>query len=322
MRNAYDRDLTQASFGYTWTLKGRKVFTFNPLEMSVIKIEKSASFEERLAATGNSLLINSYRNHFILGGKLSFYYTNKREGAMRNYLELRTSVESAGNTMFLMAGLINATQDTNGSYLASSVPFAHFIKTDADVRFNNFLSESTNHVYRIYGGLGITLNNINVLPFEKSFFGGGANNNRAWILRTLGPGGLTDTLLNVDRIGDMKLEFNYEYRFDLIQALEGALFIDAGNIWLLKEDPKRPLAEFKLDRFYKELAIGGGFGVRLDLDFFILRLDMGIRLHDPMLPIGERWIWEPKKVYEEQWWAGQRTYKHNVNFNFAIQYPF
>lgn len=322
VRNAYDRDLTQASFGYTWSLHRRHVFTINPLELSVIKIVKSPSFENRLLQTGNSLLINSYRNHFILGGKLQYYYTNKREGVSRNFVELRSTLESAGNSMYLIAGAVNAARDTNGSYLASSVPFAHFIKTDADLRLNSILTAHTNHVYRLYGGLGLTLNNVNVLPFEKSFFGGGANNNRAWILRTMGPGGMADTMPNVDRIGDMKLEFNYEYRFDLIQALEGALFVDAGNIWLLNKDIKRPLAEFNLERFYKELAVGAGFGLRLDLDFFILRLDMAMRMHDPMLPTGERWIWESKKTYEQVWWDNQRRYKRNVNFNFAIQYPF
>jgi outer membrane protein assembly factor BamA len=128
------------------------------------------------------------------------------------------------------------------------------------------------------------------MPFEKQYFSGGANGIRAWPVRTLGPGSFKpDTLTFLNQTADIKIEANAEYRFKLFWIIEGALFIDAGNIWTLKDDPSRPGSQFLLSKFYRDIAIGTGAGLRFDLKFVIGRVDVGMKLRDPSLPEGSKW---------------------------------
>ena len=149
---------------------------------------------------------------------------------------------------------------------------------------------------------------------------------RAWQARTLGPGALTDTATTlIDQIGDIQLEGNMEYRFDIAEILEGAAFVDVGNVWLLREDTQRPLGHWEWDRAYKELAVGVGLGARFDFSFFIIRLDAGLQFKDPRLPEGERWIWEPKTQYNQMHLdldPSHEGYTPRVTFNLGIGYPF
>ena len=159
--------------------------------------------------------------------------------------------------------------------------------------------------------MGYPLLNLGVLPFESSFFGGGANGIRGWSARTLGPGELaeSDSISLIDQFGDMKIEFNVEYRFNIYRWFEGAAFIDAGNIWLVKKDDGRPGGVFEFKDFISEFAIAGGLGLRLDFNFFVIRLDVGMKLHNPAKPKGSRWI---RSLSE----------KNIINFNLGIGYPF
>ncbi|MFN3874510.1 MAG: BamA/TamA family outer membrane protein, partial [Flavobacteriales bacterium] len=161
-------------------------------------------------------------------------------------------------------------------------------------------------------------------PFESSFYVGGANGLRAWRARSLGPGSYSAPLVAFDRIGEMRLEANAEYRFKLIGFLEGALFADLGNIWNLRENDRQPGAAIS-SRFLSELAVGTGAGARLNFDFFIVRFDLGLQTKDPALPPGERWILQPKDKHEailaELLGTGYR-YRPEVNFNLGIGYPF
>jgi len=151
------------------------------------------------------------------------------------------------------------------------------------------------------------------MPFEKQYFSGGANSIRAWQVRSLGPGSYTpvdSTFFNVT--ADVKLEFNVEYRFNLFWKLEGALFLDAGNIWTFYEDEDRPGSQFILDKFYKDLAIGTGAGLRFDLNFVVLRADLGMKLRDPQLPDRPRWIIQRRKM----------NFRNDFTLNISIGYPF
>ena len=155
--------------------------------------------------------------------------------------------------------------------------------------------------------------NLTVLPFEKSYIGGGANDIRAWQARSLGPGGLPDSLAaTLEQIGDIFMEGNMEYRFDLTSIFKGAFFVDAGNIWLINKDPNRPNGDFDFERFVSEIAIGSGLGLRLDFSFFIIRFDVGVSIKDPAFPLGQRWVWQKKPG----------KYTPNVNLNLGIGYPF
>lgn len=140
--------------------------------------------------------------------------------------------------------------------------------------------------------MGLPLGNSNILPLEKRYFSGGTNSIRAWLARSVGPGSFAGYGLRIDQFGECKLELNVEERFSLIGHLEGAFFIDAGNIWTLRDTTigKSGLANFRLDEFYKEIAIGAGGGLRYDFDFFVIRLDLGVKLYDPAFVSGRRWV--------------------------------
>ena len=161
-------------------------------------------------------------------------------------------------------------------------------------------------------GVGFPYGNSKVLPFEKQYFTGGANGIRAWQVRSLGPGTYRADPENYpNQSSDIKLEGNVEYRFKLLGKLEGALFVDAGNIWAINSNDNREGAVFKFNKFYRQIAVGTGTGLRLDMNYFILRVDMGLKLRDPSADRGQRWI------------IGNRGLTgDDLNFTFAIGYPF
>jgi outer membrane protein assembly factor BamA len=161
-------------------------------------------------------------------------------------------------------------------------------------------------------GIGKPLKNLNVLPYEQSYFSGGPNSVRAWRARTLGPGGYAqpDSINSkYDKIGDFIIEGNIEYRFHVFRSFYGAWFVDAGNIWLLHQDSQKPMGEFDITRFYKEIAVGTGWGIRWDLSFFVLRLDGAIPIVDPKYAEGNRWTFNKKPLRQ-------------FTLNFGIGYPF
>lgn len=362
-RPDYTRDIATISYGYSW--KGSKYHShiFTPVDVSLVKIDiRDTVFQNYLEASNNTFLKNSYESQVIVSSRYSFIFSNQDLNKSRNFLYLRANIEGAGNFLRMTNNLFGTSQQADGSYHFFKVQYAQYLKSDVDLRIYNVLNKRTNVVYRLYAGTGVPMTNLNSMPFVKSFFGGGANGLRAWEARTLGPGSfLNDTLpVAIDQIGDVKFEANIEYRFDIMKILEGAFFADIGNIWMLKEDPRRPGGDFKFNRFYKELAVGAGLGARFDFSFFIIRLDAALPIRDPKLPRGERWLLQPKDSYDEimrlqnelekaglytefynapgvsekslKWkeiWLKQKTidqqsyrYSPRVVFNFGIGYPF
>ncbi|MCK5686646.1 BamA/TamA family outer membrane protein [bacterium] len=199
-----------------------------------------------------------------------------------------------------------------GFYTLFGLPYAQFFKTDIDFRYYNILNSKNELVYRINPGVIVPFGNSYYAPQEKQFFLGGASSMRAWQARTLGPGsyGLGSDTIQIYQYGDIKLEMNVEYRFKLFWMLEGALFLDAGNIWTLNEYETDDSKKFDFNKFYKEIALGTGVGFRFDLSFFVIRFDFGLKLHNPALAEGERWLNVGK--FQDRDWA----------FNFGIGYPF
>ncbi len=166
--------------------------------------------------------------------------------------------------------------------------------------------------------------NYNVLPFERSFFSGGSNGLRAWQSRTIGPGSYSAQGFSYDKFGDGQLEGNIEHRFKIFKMLNGAIFVDAGNVWLRKPDPTGPGltsrvgGDFQLNRFYKEIAIGTGVGVRADFSFFIVRMDMGIKARDPQFAENDRWVLQ--HLFDNEW--KQKNSYSFLTFNLGVGYPF
>jgi outer membrane protein assembly factor BamA len=184
-----------------------------------------------------------------------------------------------------------------------------------DIRYHHQLDENNKVVYRAYLGLGYPLGDA-FFPFERRFFVGGSNSLRAWRPRTIGPGSYSDNQgVQIDKSGEMLLQGNLEYRFVIFKGiLEGALFMDAGNIWNVKADSIFNNAKFQFNRFYNEFAINTGLGLRADFSFFIIRADWGIPLHDPSYPLENRWV--ISNLSEKKWFFTQTL------MNIAIGYPF
>lgn len=338
-RPQYQRNLLNTTFQYTMRIRKRDQLVVAPVDLSVIELQKTAAFEQQLQRTNNSLLINSYNDHIIPAGRISYSYSSQDLNSRKNFHYYRINLESAGNILRAVSNPLGLKyNEARNSYMIDSIAFAQYVKLDLDlVKYAN-LTEGTKMVYRFFGGVGLPLTNLNALPFERSFFAGGSNGIRAWRARALGPGSLSDTATyGIDQVGEMQLEFNAEYRFKIVKQIEGALFTDMGNIWLLQYDPQRPGAHFRPQSFYKEMAIAPGAGLRLNFNFFVIRLDMGLQLKDPSLPEGERWLFQPKtltRTYRsmandtrqarglsrvEPWDA---PYRPETTFNLAIQYPF
>ncbi|HIA37428.1 MAG TPA: hypothetical protein EYN89_12040 [Flavobacteriales bacterium] len=205
--------------------------------------------------------------------------------------------------------LSNAVIDSiDNSYKIFGIKYAQYSKVDVDWRNYLFINQHSTLVFRIASGLGLPFGNSTVMPFERSFFAGGSNGIRAWQARQLGPGSYTGPS-NYDQIGDIKIEGNIESRYEFIGVLEGAAFIDAGNIWLTHEDPERPGALFSGNEFLNEIAIGAGLGIRLNYNYFIIRLDASLPIKDPSQPKGARWI------------IGDSSFDI-INYNLGIGYPF
>ncbi len=261
--------------------------------------------------------MNSFQDHITTLSKYTVTYNNQQisngvNTSRKAVSFIKVNVASSGN---ILRGLFDATgqpKDTLGRYLILGTPFAQFVKLDFDYRLYIPVRKRSRLVYRTAIGIGKPLKNLNVLPYEQSYFSGGPNSVRAWRARTLGPGGYdqpSNITAKYDKIGDLLIEGNVEYRFHIFRSFFGAAFVDVGNIWLLNKNATKPDGDFAFDRFYKEFGMGAGMGIRWDLNFFVLRLDAAAPLADPSYPEGKRWIVDDRPL--------RRT-----TLNFGIGYPF
>lgn len=326
-RPDFTRTLARGSLGFDWYSTPTQHWDFRVPEISVIRIpSKSDEFNDFLRQTNDPVFMNSYTDHLILSApKATFTWNTQGRKGVRTVKFLRSTLESAGSLLSafnLRTGRDTLTGRDYGTLFG--IRYAQFMKFDNDFRINRPLHDRSSIALRLAAGIGVPFSNLEVLPFESAFFGGGANGLRAWQARSLGPGSYSAPLFAYDRVGEIRIEANFEYRFKLIGYLEGALFTDVGNIWNRRKDPVRPGAEFEPGDFLSELAVGTGAGARLNFDFFIIRFDLGMQTKDPSLPVGERWLFQPKDRYNAEQAAlgnpvGHRT---RFNLNLGIGYPF
>ena len=312
-RPEFSRTLSNISYGFKFT-NAKGLFTYDvvPLEAYIVKAKLFGDFRTRLIDLNDYFLLNSFQDHLTTLSKISATYNNQFIPKKKNVMYLKMSLSSSGN---ILRGIYNATdqpKDTLGRYQIYGVPFSQFLKLEGDYRFYFKIRKLGKLVYRFAGGIGKPLSNLSVLPYEQSFFSGGPNGVRAWRARTLGPGSYSqpsDVTARYDKIGDVQLESNIEYRFHIFKSFYGAWFADAGNIWTLGKDPTKPGGQFETDRFYKEIALGSGFGLRYDFSFFVLRLDAAMKIYDPQYAENDRWTFnkQPFKM---------------IILNFGIGYPF
>ncbi|MBI2967760.1 MAG: BamA/TamA family outer membrane protein [Bacteroidetes bacterium] len=327
-RPDFTRSMVRGSMGYEWSsFIVRKSISerhlLQPVNINVIGIDPDSSFLKKLNTITNAYIRNSYSDHLISSSLYMYTFTDIKK--LRPFVYFKCNFELAGNLLRLFSSLSTEPDAQSGSYPVFNIKFAQYVRSEADYRFYMPLNRHNIIATRIYAGAGIPYGNLRdkktgfaAMPFEKSFFGGGTNDIRAWYSRSLGPGSYFDTL-EIDRIGDIKMTGNFEYRADIYKMFKVAFFVDAGNIWLMVKDTSRDNAHFDAKRFIGEWAVGSGIGLRLDPGFFILRIDLAYKLKIPEAPPGERWIFEPKEEYNK---LRKDPYKTSPTLNLAIGYPF
>ncbi len=285
----YTRTVANMTVGYSWRGNKYTSHMLNPLGIDVVTLPYiSPSFKARIDTS--SYLAYSYRDVMILGGNYSFIFNNQMIQKAKDYWFIRLGFDAAGNLLALGYNLAGAAKEDD-TYQLFRQPYAQYVKGEADISYHRRINDASSLVYRVFSGIGWPYGNSRAMPFEEQYFGGGSNDIRAWMVRTLGPGSyaVTDTSF-INQTADLKLEANAEYRFKLFWILEGAMFVDAGNIWTFREDPDRPGAQFKFNRFIDDIAVGAGLGLRFDIKFVLLRADFGLKLRDPQISDGSKWI--------------------------------
>ena len=264
-------------------------------------------------ADSNKALMKSLQDQFVPSMSYTYTYDDSPITTKRHHVWLQGSITQAGLLMNAAYAIAGKPFDKEGKKLFGN-PFAQFIKGTVEARYNYQLGENQRLVGRIMAGAIYSYGNARTAPYNEQFYVGGANSVRAFTIRSIGPGRYYQSsdenkYAYIDRTGDLKFEANLEYRFPIMGDLHGATFLDCGNIWLLREDPDRPGGRLKAGHFFKDLALGAGFGFRYDMDFLVIRFDVGIGLHLP---------------YE----TGKRGYynlprfKDGMGYHFAIGYPF
>ena len=281
VRYYYSRYITTASYSYDWKSNYRTGHIFTPINLNSVKIaDINETFQSYLDAETSQRKKDQYTSHLILGTRYSYTYNSQRFNKQGSFFYLRTDLESSGNLLSLFNNTKLITE-TDGHHELFGIRYAQYLRGCVDFRQHLDLGHQNWFVLRQFIGLGLPYGNSRDLPFERSFYGGGANGLRGWIYRTVGPGAYAPTSDDMERTGDLQLEFNAEYRFPIYNIFNGALFVDAGNVWAYYPNESMPNSEFRFNSFYNQLAMDAGFGLRIDVSFLILRLDLAYAMRNP-----------------------------------------
>ena len=315
----YTRTIANAGLGYIIprTPGSRWTHQFNLIDINYIYVPwMSDKFREQFIKKA-SVLKASYEDHFILDWSYTgTFSTLNPRFPNRSYLQLALRAETAGNVLYGLAKAASLPQNESGQYMLWRIPFAQYAKGDINFTYHGIITPEHHLVGHIGLGVAVPYLNASVLPFEKRYFGGGSNSVRGWQARTLGPGtfrGNGNTMVYDLQVGDIKLDMNIEYRFKVLSFLELATFLDAGNIWTIRDYESQPGGVFLFNEFYKQIAWSYGVGIRFDLSIFIFRVDFGVKLHDPSrIAEGKQWRTAPNGL----------GWKDDMTFHFAIGYPF
>ena len=320
-RPEYTRVIAGGGWRYQWTERSRRLsHTLTLLDVSVISVPKfNDEFKQRFDSIANPLLFYSYQDHLIMRMGYNFYRTNKAEMSVqqmghfqRDVFTIRANVETAGNLLYGLSHLTKQKADENGSYKALGIRYSQYVKADADYAFTHYLDRRQSIAFHIGAGVAVPYGNSDVLPFEKRFYSGGANSVRGWGVRTLGPGSYNSNnkLSNfINQCGDIRFDVNLEYRAKLFWIIELGLFLDAGNIWTIRSYENQPGGVFKFNKFYEQIAAAYGAGIRLDFKYFLVRVDMGMKAHNPASG-------------QEHWPLLHPKFKRDSEFHFSVGYPF
>lgn len=316
--NYYSQSSLGTSFGYEW-MGGTSTFNeFRVLGIDYVKLLKTSDRLQQLFDDG-ILSPESFADQIIVGPSYHISYSPASQPGKFFRYYFGGSIESAGNALYGAYRLFKITKNEDEQYTILNTPFSQFVRIQSDFRTYYKLSKNNTLVLRQNIGLGIPYLNSNELPFSKQFFVGGASSLRGFHPRAVGPG----RYVNPDRAkggffdqtGDILLELNIENRFDMGGYFKGAVFVDAGNVWLKNQSDKRPGGEFKFNSFFSELAVSAGVGLRIDVQFVLIRFDLAFPIRKPYMPEGERWV-ASDIDFSKNW------RKENLILNIAIGYPF
>ena len=311
---SFTRNVIPFNFTYAFS-KNRFSFGITPLRISVNQAIINPDFLSTLDNSGQFYTSQLLTNNIIAGPKATIHWNNKTSKS-RSYWQIKSNaLELSGNLTSLYFDLF--TNETGKNREIFGVKYSQYARSDVDLSYTFIWDENNSLAYRFNTGIGLPYGNTEFLPFERRFFVGGGNSLRAWRPRTIGPGGYRDSsnAITIEKTGEVLLQASAEYRFDIIDKLiDGAVFVDAGNIWNYSKDENFPDGEFRFNRFYKELALNSGVGIRFDFSYVVFRVDWGISLHDPSLVEDERWI---IKYFSRNRWI----FDHSA-VNFAIGFPF
>ena len=311
-RPEFHRRVLSASWRYRWAKPyDRWTYSLNAIDLNYIYMPWiSSTFKHEYLdseSNRNAILRYNYEDLFIMriGGGLT--YNN-------GVTAFKANAEVGGNLLRLASTLMKFKENSNGQYTLFNIAFAQYVKGDFDITRVFRFDQNNSLVFHAGLGMAYPYGNSRVLPFEKRYFSGGANSVRGWSVRGLGPGkfkGHEGAIDFINQTGDMRIDLNLEYRTHLFWKFNGAFFIDSGNIWTLREYDVQPGGQFKLDEFYKQMAVAYGLGVRLNFDYFILRFDMGMKAVNP--------------AYEDS--KGHYPFIHpdfgrDFAFHFAVGMPF
>lgn len=313
-RPEYTRNIISTSYGYNGNVRNKFYYQIYPVQLNIVKLfDLDEDFYKTLA--NDPFLRNAYQNHFDLGSGATLYYTsNSSTNPQVSYFYSRLQLDIAGNLLRAFNPLMN--KDANGSGMIWNTPYSQFVRGELTLGRTWVFGRNSGQsiATRVLAGAGYAYGNSSGLPFEKHFYGGGANSLRGWQARTVGPGiSQRDTSFVIpNQTGDMKFEANIEYRFNMFWKIAGAVFADAGNVWTLNNDSIESDKEsmFAWNTFGESIAANWGVGVRLNFGFLLLRIDMGMKVHDPARKIGK---WVPPTDWLK---------RDNYALHFGVGYPF
>ena len=319
LRPEFSRTIASASWSYKWIQKQKIQHRIDLLDISYLYLPWiSSQFQEDYINKDkdNYILKYNYENRLIVRMEYNYSY-NSAGGALvnntitTNSYSIRAGFESAGNILYGISKMINMRKNKDGEYAILGIPYAQYLKGDFDFAKNIIIDHRNSLAFHAGIGIAVPYGNAKVVPFEKRYFSGGANSVRGWSVRNLGPGSFAGDGNFMNQSGDIKLDASIEYRTRLFWKFRGAAFIDAGNIWTIREYENQPGGVFEFDKFYKQIAVAYGLGLRLDLDFFVLRFDGGMKAINPKY-----------KKAKERYPIIHPRFSRDFAFHFAVGYPF
>lgn len=317
-RPEFSRKVASASWSYKWSNSRKSQHRFDLLDVSFLYFPwVSDTFKQKYEENNQSYIFEyNYKDRLIVRMGYMFNYNSAGERMANNTIKsnsfsIRAGLESAGNVMYAISNLTKQSKNSDGEYSLLSIPYAQYVKGDFDFSRNIVIDDKNAIAYHVGVGIAVPYGNSKSIPYIKQYFSGGANSVRGWSVRELGPGSFPGDGNYLNQSGDIKFDASIEYRSKLFWLLQGAFFVDAGNIWTIKEYENQPGGQFDISKFYKQIAFAYGLGIRIDLDYLVFRIDGGMKALNPAYSSGK-----------QRYPILNPNFKRDFTFHLAVGYPF